>query len=101
MITGLNPQVSTRVLNSIAHMIVDDGAVLEPAMHIDYEDKFLMEVVEVDHPEVHLKFAVEMCGPDLLALQLVWADNWGRFPWEAGWSQGRRRQPVLGVRAPV
>ncbi len=87
LITGLNPRVSTRVLNSIAHMIVDD--------------RFLMEVVEVDHPEVHLKFAVEMCGPDLRALQLVWADNWGRFPWEAGWSQGRRRQPVLGIRAPV
>ncbi len=101
LITGLDPLVSTGVLNSIAHMIVDNGAALAPAMHIDYEDRFLIEVVEVEHPDVHLKFAVEICGPDVRALQLVWADNWGRFPWESGWSHGRRRQSVLGVRAPV
>jgi hypothetical protein len=101
LITGLNPEVSTRVLNSIAHQIVDEDMVLAPAMHIDYEDRFLIEVVEVGHPDVHLKFAVEICGPDLRALQLVWADNWGRFPWDTGWNHGRRRQPVLGVRAPV
>ena len=101
LITGLNPEVSTRVLNSIAHRMADDGAFLVPAMHIDYEDRFLIEVVELDHPGVHLKFAVEICGADLRALQLVWADNWGRFPWDANWSHGRRRQPVLGTRTPL
>jgi hypothetical protein len=30
---------------------------------------------------------------------LVWADERGRWPWAAGWGHGRRRQPVLGVRA--
>jgi hypothetical protein len=101
LISGLPPDIATRVLNSIAHMIVDDGTVLAPAMHIDYQDRFLIEVVEVEHPDVHLKFAVKLCGSDVRALQLVWADTRGRFPWEPGWGQGRRRQPVLGVRSPI
>jgi hypothetical protein len=101
LVYALAPDVATRVLNSIAHMMVDDGAVLAPAMHIDYEDRFLVEVVEVEHPDVHLKFAIRLCGPDVRALQLVWADARGRFPWESGWGHGRRRQPVLGVRSPI
>jgi hypothetical protein len=59
----------------------------------------LLEVVNIDHPDAHLKFAVALGGPDVLAQQLVWAGNRGRWPWEAGWGHGRRRQPVLGMRA--
>jgi hypothetical protein len=98
LITGLTPDVACRVLNSLAHMIVDDGTTLAPAMHIDYQDRFLIEVIEVEHPDVHLRFAVELFGPRVRALQLVWADYKGRWPWESGWGHGRRRQPVLGVR---
>jgi len=98
LMTGLSADVSCRVLNSIAHMVVDDGTVLAPAMHIDYEDRFLIEVVEVEHPDVHMRYAVDLFGPKIRALQLVWADNMGRFPWVAGWGHGRRRQPVLGCR---
>ncbi|MGV0837033.1 DUF4262 domain-containing protein [Mycolicibacterium thermoresistibile] len=60
LITGLPAQPAARVLNSIAHMIVDDGTVLAPAMHIDYQDRFLLEVVEVEHPDVHLRFAIDL-----------------------------------------
>lgn len=99
LMTGLSAEVSCRVLNSIAHMIVDDGVVLAPAMHIDFQDRFLIEVAQVEHPDVHMRFAVELFGPKIIALQLVWADDNGRFPWTAGWGHGRRRQPVLGRRA--
>ncbi len=98
MIAGLAAHASARVLNSIGHMIVDDSTVLAPAMHIDYEDRFLIEVVEVEHADVHLKFAARLFGPRVRALQLVWADDSGRWPWDVGWGDGRRRQPVLGVR---
>jgi len=99
LMTGLSAEVSCRVLNSIAHMIVDDGVVVAPAMHIYYQDRFLIEVVQVEHPDVHMRFAVELFGPKVRAMQLVWADEKGRLPWEAGWGHGRRRQPVLGRRA--
>ncbi|MGW4096512.1 DUF4262 domain-containing protein [Mycobacterium sp. NPDC004974] len=98
LITGMPAQASARVLNSLAHQITEDGTFLQPAMHIDYQDEFLFEVVEVEHPDVHLKFAVELCSPRIRAFQLVWTDDRGRWPWDRGWSHGRCRQPVLGVR---
>ena len=50
LMTGLPPRTSGRLLNSIAHDMVDDGTDLRPAMHIDYQDEVFLEVVEVDHP---------------------------------------------------
>lgn len=100
LITGLAPDVAARVLNSIGHMIADDGTVLVPGTQIDYEDRFLIEVIEVDHPDVHLTFAVRILDSPFRAVQLVWADNYARWPWDPGWDNGRRRQPVFGVRAP-
>jgi hypothetical protein len=99
MMTGLDGEISHRVLHSVAHQIIDDGARLEPAMLIAYPDRFLIEVVEVDHPEVHLDFAIRLCGSGIRAMQLVWSDDRGRWPCERGWGHGRRRQPVLGRRA--
>ena len=42
LITGLPPRTAKRLLNSIAHDIVDDGTILRPAMHIDYQSEFLL-----------------------------------------------------------
>lgn len=101
LMTGMQPQRSARILNSIAHQIVDDGMILQPAVHIDYQSEFLFEVVEVDHPDVHLSLAVRLCEPPIRAFQLVWTDDRRHWPWDRGWSHGRRRQPVLGVRTPL
>jgi Domain of unknown function (DUF4262) len=98
MITGLRAQTAYGVLNCTARMMVDDGMVPAPPMHINHHGDFLLEVVEVDHPDVHLTFAVALCGPRIRALQLVWADNRGHWPWDRGWSHGRRRQAVFGKR---
>ncbi len=100
LMTGLPAHTSARLLNSIAHQVVGDGMPLQPAVHIDYQSEFLLEVVEVEHPDVHLKHAVRLYGKDFRAFQLVWTDDAGRWPWDQGWGHGRRRQPVLGVRTP-
>lgn len=100
IITGMAAHTATRLLNSIAHMITDDGTELAPAMHIDYQDEYLLEVVEVEHPDVHLLYAIRLFGGSVRALQLVWSDEQGRLPWDPEWA-GHRRQPVLGVRAPI
>lgn len=98
LITGLPPQTSARLLNSIAHQMVDGDMWLRPAVHIDYQNEFLLEVVEVEHPDVHLKCAVGLFGARIRAFQLVWADDRRRWPWDRGWGNGRRRQPVFGQR---
>jgi len=99
LVTGVNPQASARLLNAMVHDVMDRGTVLYPAMHIDYRGEFLLEVVKVDHPDVHLRWAVGLYGPDVRAHQLVWTDDGRRWPWDRGWAHGRRRQAVLGRRS--
>ncbi len=98
LVTGIQPQLSVRLLNAIGDQMVDEGMVLQPGEHIDCGGRFCLEVVEVEHPDVHLKSAVRLYRRDFRALQLVWADDAGRWPWDRGWGHGRRRQPVFGVR---
>ncbi|HEV7418927.1 MAG TPA: hypothetical protein VGO30_03680 [Mycobacterium sp.] len=43
--------------------------------------------------------AVAIEGPDIQAVQLVRADDYGRWPWAKDFDDGRRTQPALGVRA--
>jgi hypothetical protein len=98
LVTGLSQESAARVLNDVAVAAVG-GRVFEPGAHIAVGDGPLLEIVEVDHPDAHLNFAVALGGPDIRALQLVWADDRGRWPWAAGWGPGQRRQPVLGIRS--
>jgi hypothetical protein len=98
LVTGLPPESAARLLNDAAGAAVA-GRVLEPGAHIAVGAGPLLEIVEVDHPDAHMDFAVALGGPDIQALQLVWADDRGRWPWAAGWGHGRRHQPVLGIRA--
>jgi hypothetical protein len=98
LVTGMPQQRAACLLNSAAGATVD-GRVFTPGAHIAMGDGPLVEIVEVAHPDAHMNFAVALGGPDVRALQLVWCDERGRWPWAAGWGHGRRRQPVLGVRA--
>ncbi|HET6736328.1 DUF4262 domain-containing protein [Mycobacterium sp.] len=100
VVTGMPSALSALTLNAVARGAVD-GIVYKPGDHIEIEQRMILEVVEVEHPDAHLNFAIALAGPQVRALQLVWADERGRWPWDARWSHGRRRQPVLGVRHPL
>ena len=58
-----------------------------------------VEIVELPHPEAHLLFADDVYGPELQAIQLVYADESGIWPWSRGYRGGAGGQPVLGPRA--
>jgi hypothetical protein len=98
LITAVSPQRATRLLNTVARDAVA-GKALIPGQQIKVPSGPLIEIVEMGHPDAHLKFAVALGGPDIRALQLVWADGRGRWPWSAAFCDGRRCQPVLGMRA--
>lgn len=98
LVTGVSPQRAARLLNVGAETAVR-GDRLAPGMQITLRAGPLVEVVEVEHPDAHMYAAVAIFGGELRALQLVWADRRGRWPWAAGFDDGRVRQPVLGVRA--
>lgn len=97
LVTGVSPQRAARLLNGVARKSVGRGAPV-PGTQFTVPSGPLIEIVEVEHPDAHLNFAVAFFGSETRALQLVWADQRGRWPWAADFDNGRGTQPVLGVR---
>ena len=98
VVTGLPLPHATWLLNTVASYMLDDAVPL-PGDEVLVEGGPLMEVVRVTEPTAHLVTAVELYGPEIQALQLVYADDRGHWPWDAGFRGHHGGQPVLGVRA--
>jgi hypothetical protein len=96
LVTGMPPQRATQVLNSVAEYLVGGGKP-RPGERILIGGELLLDVVQVQHPDAHMNFAVAFYGADLRALQLVWPDDQGHRPWCSEFSNGGVRQPVLGM----
>ena len=98
VVTGLPQQRSTDLLNDVAaHLVHADPPTAGD--QVPLVDGPLIEIVQVAEPTVHLPVAAELCGEQLTALQLVYADDRGHWPWDRGFRGGRGGQPVLGARA--
>ena len=98
LVTGVAPRRAARMLNTLGRRAVS-GERPVPGMQIALPAGALVEMVEVEHPDVYLVFAGAMFGDEVTALQVVWVDSRGRWPWAANFDDGRGTQPVLGVRA--
>jgi hypothetical protein len=97
VVTGCSLERAGQILNSYgAHL--HHAPVPRPGERLELYPDVLAEVVEVPVPFAHLKLAVELYGPEVRALQLVTADDAGRWPWDRRY-RGPWRQPVLGPRA--
>lgn len=97
VVTGLPLGRATRLLNGVAaHLVHAEPPT--PGERIPLVDGPLVEIVELSHPDAHLNTAVALFGRNLRALQLVWADDRGCWPWDRGFRGGRGGQPVLGPR---
>lgn len=97
LVTGLDAQTSQDVLNACAGMMCD-GSVFRPGETVGLGDDWLLMIVKVDHPGAHLNFAFAVEGQGVRALQLVWADNSGRWPWDPSPFRDTPWQAVLGLR---
>ena len=95
VVTGMASHRAGALLNSAATSDIDTWL---PGECMQYRDQ-LLEVVELPHPEAHLFTAAELYGESLRALQLVWADDRGHWPWCRSHRGSRGGQPVLGPRA--
>jgi hypothetical protein len=97
LITGLPLQRSAQLLNgTAAHILGGDAP--EPGEQMRLADGPLVEFVPVENSDVHLLTAVALYGPEVRGLQMVWADDRDRWPWERGFRGRRGGQPVLGPR---
>jgi hypothetical protein len=92
VITGMDLNRATILLNSAATLT------LEPGQQLTLPGGLAAEVVRVVSPWAHLNLSAAMFGEGVAALQLVHADERGRWPWERGYRGVRGGQPVLGVR---
>jgi hypothetical protein len=101
LVTGQRDERAARLLNAVATRVLD-GDLLIPGegYHLPQSGP-CMEVVALAQPDAHLLVAVDVYGPNVEAVQLVWADDRGRWPWERGFRSARGGQPVLGPRGPV
>jgi Domain of unknown function (DUF4262) len=98
VVTGLPYDRAVRLLNSVAEQVVHAEAP-RPGAVVPLRGGPVLEIVRVAEPCVHLKVAAALNGPTLSALQLVYADERGRWPWDTGFRAGRGGQPVLGARS--
>lgn len=98
LVTGVAPRRAARMLNTLGRRAVS-GERPVPGMQIALPAGALVEMVEVEHPDVYLIFAGAMFGDEVTALQVVWVDSRGRWPWAANFDDGRGTQAVLGARA--
>jgi uncharacterized protein DUF4262 len=98
LVTGLDPRQALWLLETFVKRALN-GRRLAPGDRLPLPAGTRLEVVAVEHPDAHMDMAVAIGGPDVRALQLVWADGRGRWPWAKGFDDGHRTQPVLGVRA--
>jgi hypothetical protein len=98
VVTGLPYDHAADLLNDVAGQLLQADPPL-PGEVLTLPGGPLLEIVRVTEPGVHLAVAAAVNGPAFTALQLVYADDRERWPWDAGFRGGAGGQPVLGGRA--
>lgn len=98
VVTGMPIRKAARLLNIAAGHALH-APPLRHGEHVELPDGIKAEIVRLPQPDAHLPVALALCGPQVRAHQLVWADGRGRWPWEVGFRGTRGGQPVLGPRA--
>jgi Domain of unknown function (DUF4262) len=99
VVTGMSATRAAALLNDVAaHML--HAEIPEPGERVPLIGGTLIEFVEVQTPTAHLLRAGDLYGNGIRALQVVHADDRGRWPWESGYRGVKGGQPVLGPRAP-
>jgi Domain of unknown function (DUF4262) len=97
-VTGMSITDAAGLLNDVAAHCMH-AAVPEPGEQVPLIGGPIIEFVEINVPTAHLLVAVELFGPLIRALQVVHADDTGRWPWDRRYRGGPGGQPVLGRRS--
>jgi len=98
VVTGLRERRSCQLLNYFAQQAVRSGPP-EPGEVVPAAVGWpAFEVVPLSAPSAHLLTAVLMYGEEFRALQLVYEDEHGIWPWDREFRGGTGGQPVLGAR---
>ncbi|WP_081323231.1 DUF4262 domain-containing protein [Microbacterium testaceum] len=94
LITGLPANVADVFIRNAVHEQESSGAFLPGDRTDALTESGSVVFVRVDDRRV-MTAAERMLG-DFEALQLVWTDSHGRFPWDSGYRNPPGAQPILG-----
>jgi Domain of unknown function (DUF4262) len=97
-VTGLPMARAVDLLNGSAAHLLHAKVQPQPGEVIPLIGGPVIEIVQVAEPTAHFPVAAHFFGPKIRALQLVYADDRGHWPWDVGFRGGRGGQPVLGAR---
>lgn len=105
ILVGLKTETMYGLVNHIGRR-VKDGDRFEPGMPcegvVDRFPVWFLPVARENYREYLGYAGWYYRGPDFPALQCVWPDKTGRFPWDAGVHPGMAtRQPLLGPVPPT
>jgi hypothetical protein len=95
--TGVTTDRALALLDYFTNEAIVNGAPA-PGDRIVLSDTAMIEAVHVDYPGAYIDLAVRLFGPKVRAVQLVWTDMCGRWPWDAEFDFDGLTQPVLGSR---
>lgn len=98
LVTGLADEAAQTILGLFATMVLS-GRQSFAAGVAWLGDECAVYLLEVLHPEDILIWAHEMYGRRLSAIQLVWTDDEGRFPWAPN-ANPELVQPLHGILPP-
>lgn len=98
VVTGMPVLAAGRLLDDTAEHL-SHSCVPSPGRRFSLPGGPLLEVVRVARPWAHLLVSARLYGEGIAALQLVHADESGRWPWDRSYAGVLGGQPVLGVRA--
>ena len=99
VVFGLPADTAQPVLNDLGER-VRAGTTLRARDVLSFDPwPHRVHLLAVPHPERVLFQAVRTYGRPVPALQAVWDDAAGRFPWEAGYTVPRWLQPMPGTHA--
>lgn len=99
VITGIDPIGAAHILNIVAeHLLRDDDLGIGSAILVDSFDAHPLHLLDVR--DVWPLAVCRAIYSEFEAMQVVWSDHDGRFPWHRDYAYAPSRQPLLGAPPP-
>jgi hypothetical protein len=98
VMTGLPHDVATAFLNIVGEIVVREGGTLEAGQTTtELAEGPAMPIIAVE--DVSGLTAVDQIFGRVKAIQIVWTDSKGRFPWDSDYANPPGSQRLLGATA--
>lgn len=99
VITGIDPIGAAHILNIVAeHLLRDDDLGIGSEILVDSFDAHPLHLLDVR--DVWPLAVCRAIYSEFEAMQVVWSDHDGRFPWHRDYAYAPSRQPLLGAPPP-